>query len=136
LMTIWHWDATGNYSDTIYFEIPPIQESYTTYSAALIQANDNGFFLLISIRNVDPPYYLQALYRYSPNGDLLEQRLFTAAADDMNTYMIYEMLLLFQSSAGECWRYYEFDDQGRIYIPISDPEGFRVVRLTPLPAGG
>lgn len=72
---------------------------------------------------------------FSPAGELIETRSLAQPAPDDSEHpfaLVDELLYPMESRAATADSY-AVDHLGRLYIPVSDPSGFHVVRLTPCP---
>ena len=136
-MEILHWDAAGQYMGSDALDIPDLERSY--YDQRLVQLvqvdTDGGYFVSDSVRfsstNRD-----QAIYYYVSNDQCELLQRFEDFYGDDDSYAAMMLFMLPIESRVEHFTYMHVDDLGRIYIPVIDPEGFRVVRLTPLPYQG
>lgn len=129
VLEVWNWDLLGQYLRTVVLSIPAA-ESLQRF-AWLVQADESGFYVK-DLRHVEPMGQVTELYHYSPDGELEGRQSFDDPAEDVALRDEMEALLPIESLVEGC-DYIRVDGQGRLYIPVVDPQGFRVLRLTLLP---
>ena len=104
---------------------------------------DGGSPRLVHV-DADNRYYLYGgehsdrggtLAVFSPAGELIEARSLAqpAPGDSERPFALVDELLYPMESRAVAADSYAVDRLGRLYIPVSDPSGFHVVRLTPSP---
>jgi hypothetical protein len=124
-LVIRHWNVEGNEIGHFVLTVPLEDEEAARnfgFSARLIQVDESGFYVTDDI----------TLYHYSPDEELKTQQSFLGEAADVTEYNRREILFPIESSTVTyplCA--FEVDAQGRLYFPITDPEGVKVVRFNP-----
>jgi len=116
-MLVRHWSADGQTEQDIQLSVPPgepIQNS--TPLAQLVQVNKDGYFIY---------GHRAALHHYDLTGKLVESHALDGENAAMIAYNRSEALFDFESVQTGL----NMDQEGRIYLTIMDPEGFKVVRL-------
>jgi hypothetical protein len=128
-LVIRHWNTSGDEAKRTVLQVPEPARDLGFPYVRLIQVDESGFYVTDDL----------ALYHYSPAGELKSQQSFIDEADDVTEYNRAEALFPLESRVGGgIWTRLlydrcrlEVDAQGRIYFPITDPEGVKVVRFNP-----
>lgn len=128
-LTIWNWNMQGEYIGGIVLDVPIEDYVSSQDYAVLVHVDEDGFY-------IDDH---KALYRYSFSGEMETREPYSDPEESDRYDIIWhnasEALFPIGSLAGGCDDA-RVDAEGRFYFPIVDPEGFKVLRLTPLPDPG
>jgi len=114
-MLVRRWGENGQAVQDVQLSVPGKPVKDVVPLATLIQVNQDGYFV----------FQDTSLYQYSLDGKLIKSQLIKEKEGSRYEYIYSEALFDFES----VWTNVGVDRQGRIYLTIADPEGFKVVRL-------
>jgi len=109
------WGQGGQVGEDVQLSVPGQQ--IEQMAARLIQVNEEGYFVYDDSHSV--------LYQYDLTGELVNTRSFKDKDSQNTLYNRSEALFDFESVRTGL----NMDREGRLYLTIMDPEGFKVVRL-------